>query len=110
MKEHRNPKKIDDIEMNKKIFCKKCHEDWGVTALIYNVEWLCIKINSFVLEFPGRDRITRMYKKWKDLPFAIQEADEEEILRHGADNSEATDLFDLESWGGLKREFFRKLY
>ncbi|XP_067017165.1 ATP-dependent RNA helicase DHX58-like isoform X3 [Acropora muricata] len=96
MKEHRNPKKIDDIEMNKKIFCKKCHEDWGVTALIYNVEWLCIKISSFVLEFPGRDT-TRMYKKWKDLPFAIQEADEEEILRHGADNSEATDLFDLES-------------
>lgn len=96
MKEHRNPKKIDDIEMNKKIFCKKCHEDWGVTALIYNVEWLCIKISSFVLEFPGRDRTTRMYKKWKDLPFAIQEADEEEILRHGADNSETTDLMDLE--------------
>ena len=105
MKEHRNPKKIDDIEMNKKIFCKKCHEDWGVTALIYNVEWLCIKISSFVLEFPGRDRTTRMYKKWKDLPFAIQEADEEEILRHGADNSETTGLFDdLESWRGLKSE------
>ena len=108
MKEHRNPKKIDDIEMNKKIFCKKCHEDWGVTALIYNVEWLCIKISSFVLEFPERDRTPRIYKKWKDLPFAIQEADEEEIIRHSADNSETTDLFDLESWRALKKRVFGK--
>ena len=95
-KEHLNPRKIDDIEFNKKIFCKKCHEDWGVTALIYNVEWLCIKISSFVVEFPEKDRPRQIFKKWKNLPFAIQEADQEEILRHGADNSETTDLLDVE--------------
>ena len=60
--------------MNKKIFCKNCGEDWGVTALISGVEWLCIKIRSFVLEFPEEDQPRKMFKKWKDLPFGIKEA------------------------------------
>lgn len=96
VREHPNPKKIDDIEMNKKIFCKKCNEDWGVTALICNVEWMCIKINSFVLEFPDKDRPRRIFKKWKDLPFGIQEADLDEILHHGAENGAENDLLDVD--------------
>ena len=93
---HPNPKIIDDIEMSKKIFCKQCHEDWGVTALICRVEWMCIKINSFVLEFPDRDPPRKMYKKWKDLPFGIKEADLDELLQYGADKSESTDLLDVD--------------
>ncbi|XP_068695183.1 ATP-dependent RNA helicase DHX58-like isoform X2 [Montipora foliosa] len=99
IREHPNPKSIDGIEMNKRIFCKKCHEDWGVTALICSFEWLCIKINSFVVEFPKDDKgdcRRRIFKKWKDLPFAIQEAELEEVLQLGADNSETKDLLDLD--------------
>ena len=85
--------------MNKKIFCKQCHEDWGVTALINNVEWMCIKICSFVLEFPDKDRPRRMYKKWKDLPFGIQEASVDELLQHGADKGgDLLDVDFLDSW------------
>ncbi|CAH3018864.1 unnamed protein product [Porites evermanni] len=95
IKNHPNPKKIDDIEMNKKIFCKNCGEDWGVTALISGVEWLCIKICSFVLEFPGKDQPRRMYKKWKDLPFGIKEASMEEILKHSGEKGPGDDLLDF---------------
>ena len=95
IKNHPNPKKIDDIEMNKKIYCKNCGEDWGVTALISGVEWLCIKICSFVLEFPGKDQPRRMYKKWKDLPFGIKEASMEEILKHSGEKGPGDDLLDI---------------
>lgn len=95
IREHPNPKKIDDIEMNKKIYCKNCHEDWGVTALIHNVEWLCIKISSFVLEFPHNNRARKIFKKWKDLPFDIKEATTEEILEHGLEPAE-NDLLDFD--------------
>ena len=95
IKNHPNPKKIDDIEMNKKIYCKNCGEDWGVTALISGVEWLCIKIRSFVLEFPGKDQPRRMYKQWKDLPFGIKEASMEEILKHSGEKGPGDDLLDF---------------
>lgn len=82
---HPSPKIIDDIVMNKKIFCIRCHEDWGVTALISGVEWMCIKICSFVLEFPDRDPSRRIFKKWKALPFGIKEATIDEILQQSTE-------------------------
>jgi len=81
--------------MNKKIFCKNCGEDWGVTALISGVEWLCIKIRSFVLEFPGEDQPRKMFKRWKDLPFGIKEASMEDILKHSCDKGPGDDLLDF---------------
>lgn len=71
--------------MNKKIYCKKCHADWGVTALISGVEWMCIKICSFVLKFPAPNPCRKMFKKWKELPFGIPEATIDEILQHAKD-------------------------
>ena len=83
--------------MSKKIFCKKCHEEWGVTALINNVEWMCIKICSFVLEFPNQEFPRRIYKKWKDLPFTIDEASTDELLEYGAEETEDKEIdFELE--------------
>ena len=82
--------------MSKKIFCKKCGEDWGVTALISNVEWLCIKVSSFVLEFQDRYPPRRMYKKWKQLPFDIEEASMEDILNHGYDKGPVDNLLDVD--------------
>ena len=104
IKNHPSPKKIDDIEMNKKIFCKNCGEDWGVTALISGVEWMCIKICSFILEFPGKDQPRRMYKKWKDLPFGIKEASVEEILKQSGDKGPGDDLldFNFNIWMNIK--------
>ncbi|KAL9989319.1 hypothetical protein ACROYT_G003856 [Oculina patagonica] len=90
-----NPRTIDDIVFNKKIFCKQCHEDWGVTALINGVEWMCIKIRSFVLEFPGPNPQRRTFKKWKDLPFGIKEASSDELLQQATDGAQDDFDFDL---------------
>lgn len=94
MENHPKPKIIDDIVMNKKIYCKQCHEDWGVTALITGVEWMCIKICSFVLEFPEPNPHRRIYKKWKGLPFGIKEATFDELLQQTRDGAQVD--FDLE--------------
>ena len=81
--------------MNKKIYCKKCHEDWGVTALISGVEWMCIKICSFVLEFPDPNPRRKMFKKWKELPFGIPEATIDELLQQTRDGVQDDLDFDL---------------
>ena len=67
-----------------------------MTTLINRVEWICIKIASFVLEFPEQGHPRKMYKKWKDLPFGIKEADLDELLQYNAEKSESTDLLDID--------------
>ena len=56
-----------------------------MTALISGVEWMCIKIWSFVLKFPDPNPRRMMFKKWKELPFGIPEATIDEILQHSKD-------------------------
>ena len=93
-----SPKKIDDVEFNKKIYCKNCGQDWGVTVRINDVEWLCIKISSFVVQFPGPNPQRIMKKKWKDLPFGIEEATFEELWQQAEHEDEdffEDDLSDL---------------
>ena len=65
-----------------------------MTALISGVEWMCVKICSFVLEFPGPNPQRKMFKKWKALPFGIQEATIDELLQQARDG--AQDDFDLD--------------
>jgi len=55
---------------------------------------MCIKICSFVLEFPDPNPRRKMFKKWKELPFGIPEANVDEICQHAKDAVE--DDFDFE--------------
>lgn len=48
MEEYYNFKVFDGVEMNRKIYCKECREDWGVIVFINGMEWMCIKIFGFV--------------------------------------------------------------
>ena len=66
-----------------------------MTALISGVEWMCIKICSFVLEFPGGNPPRRIFKKWKDLPFGIKEASIDELLQQAKDGAQDDLDFDL---------------
>ncbi|PFX15412.1 putative ATP-dependent RNA helicase DDX58 [Stylophora pistillata] len=98
LKNYPSPKKIDDVEFNKKIYCKKCGQDWGVSVRINEVEWLCIKIASFVVQFPGPNPQRIMKKKWKDLPFSVEEATFEELWQqaeHEEQDCIEDDLSDL---------------
>lgn len=94
MKEHHKPKARDGVEINRKIFCKKCGEDWGVTVLINGMEWMCIKISSFVLQFPEPKARPLTVKKWKLLPFRIEEATFEELMQQAQQQEAKDDLDD----------------
>ena len=92
LKPHSKPKTVDGVEMNKKVLCAKCNEDWGVTALIDGVEWMCLKVCSFVLQFNTTQQRRVLYKKWKDVPFEVPDATLEELLSLPVHN----DMEDLE--------------
>lgn len=94
MEEHHKPKARDGVEINRKIFCKKCGEDWGVTVLINGMEWMCIKISSFVLQFPEPKARPLTVKKWKLLPFRIEEATFEELMQQAQQQEAKDDLDD----------------
>lgn len=94
MEEHHNPKALDGVEMNRKIYCKECREDWGVTVLINGMEWMCIKISGFVLQFPEPKARRLTLKKWKLLPFTIQEATFEELMQQAQQQEPKDDLDD----------------
>ena len=49
---------------------------------------MCIKICSFVLEFPDPNPRRKIFKKWKELPFGIREATVDEIFQHAKDGAQ----------------------
>ena len=64
-------KPIDGIRFTGKIRCKKCHSLWGVMFIYQNVSFpsLGIKYISVV----DADGVPKMYKKWMNVPYTIQE-------------------------------------
>ena len=56
---------------------------------------MCIKICSFVLEFPDPNPRRKMFKKWKELPFGIREATVDEIFQHAKDGAQDDLDFEL---------------
>jgi hypothetical protein len=67
---HPTPMKHENFEMTGKIYCKKCHWDWGVMGVYKKVSFPIIKIGSFIVINPNDQRT--VYKKWKDVPFAVE--------------------------------------
>lgn len=74
---HPKPRKYDDFEKKGKVLCNKCGYDWGITALYKNVPVYLLKVCSFVVEDQAFDRNT--YKKWKDVPFQVNELTPEDM-------------------------------
>ncbi|EDO44279.1 predicted protein, partial [Nematostella vectensis] len=74
LKPHKKPKLIDGITMDTKVHCKKCGEDWGVTAKIHGAEWPLLKINSFVVQIEGGPR--KLYRKWTEAALNIKQVDD----------------------------------
>ncbi|XP_035673076.1 antiviral innate immune response receptor RIG-I-like [Branchiostoma floridae] len=68
------PKKIDDWEMNGKVYCRNCRQDWGI-QMVYSFPTL--KIESFVLEKPDGSRLT--CRKWKNAPFDVEDITPDDI-------------------------------
>ncbi|XP_078588695.1 ATP-dependent RNA helicase DHX58-like [Branchiostoma floridae x Branchiostoma japonicum] len=71
------PKKIDDWEMNGKVYCRNCRQDWGIQMVYRQVSFPTLKIESFVLEKPDGSRLT--CRKWKNAPFDVEDITPDDI-------------------------------
>jgi hypothetical protein len=74
---HPQPKKFDNWENRAAIRCVKCHEDWGIKALCQGVSYHVLKASGFVIVGPHDERSRQ--KRWKDVPFAIEELSVEDM-------------------------------
>ncbi|XP_078659837.1 antiviral innate immune response receptor RIG-I-like isoform X1 [Branchiostoma floridae x Branchiostoma belcheri] len=71
------PKKIDDWEMNGKVYCRNCRQDWGIQMVYRQASFPTLKIESFVLEKPDGMRLT--CRKWKKAPFEVDDITPDDI-------------------------------
>lgn len=80
---HRHPKpaKIGrDMHKDRKIGCKECKHDWGIGMIMKGCDFYVIKIESFKVRAGDSCRV---YSKWKDLPFELQNVNEDELVALG---------------------------
>ena len=91
IKEHPNPRTIDDITKKDKLYCGTCGEDWGITIITDGIELPCIKVSSFVLRSGGADGRGKMYKKWSLCPVEIEEVDLSDIAAGRKNGNEHDD-------------------
>ncbi|XP_030649474.1 ATP-dependent RNA helicase DHX58 [Chanos chanos] len=76
---------FEDWEPGRVISCATCGKDWGMEILIKKLmkPLPCLKIKSFSLKTPEGSRSP---KKWKDVPFTVEELEMEEyVTRHFPD-------------------------
>ncbi|XP_050399101.1 antiviral innate immune response receptor RIG-I isoform X2 [Patella vulgata] len=78
-KDHKAPMEFHGFLKKSKIFCKSCNHDWGIEALYQNAEYPLIKIESFVIEDSDGKKTT--IKKWKNIPFYVQEISDDDLRR-----------------------------
>lgn len=66
---HPAPKKFENFELTGKIYCKRCHTDWGIMGVYKKVSFPVVKVCSFIVinEFDQR----KVYKRWKEVPFNV---------------------------------------
>ncbi|XP_078588697.1 antiviral innate immune response receptor RIG-I-like [Branchiostoma floridae x Branchiostoma japonicum] len=71
------PKKIDDWEMNGKVYCRNCRQDWGIQMVYRQASFPTLKIESFVIEKSDGQRLT--CRKWKNAPFYVDDITPDDI-------------------------------
>lgn len=59
----------EDFNKIGKLFCKDCHEDWGIQAIYRGVKLQVIKISALAVVNPDGER--GIFKKWKQVPFGV---------------------------------------
>jgi len=67
---HPEPKKYENYELTGKIFCKRCHWNWGVMGVYKKVPFPIINIERFVVVTPNEMR--EKYRRWKEVPFHVE--------------------------------------
>ena len=70
-----------DLELCKRIMCgnkaKSCTQEWGKQMLYKGILVSLITPENFVMVMPNGQK--RLFKKWKDVPFTVQDISTEEL-------------------------------
>ncbi|XP_035673073.1 antiviral innate immune response receptor RIG-I-like [Branchiostoma floridae] len=89
------PKKIDDWEMNGKVYCSNCRQNWGIQMVYRQASFPTLKIESFVIEKSDGQRLT--CRKWKNAPFYVKDITPDDIsgmLETPEEDEEDEPMFD----------------
>ena len=68
------------------IHCQHCDAEWGVMLKYKSREMPCIKASFFVFQFEDKSGVktSLSFKKWKDVPFHVEDFDlsnhEEQVM------------------------------
>lgn len=68
---HPAPKTFENFELTGKIFCKRCHADWGIMGVYKKVSLPVVKVCSLII-IREEDGDRKVYKRWKEVPFQVQ--------------------------------------
>jgi len=77
VKKHHRPIEYDEMRKMGKLHCGKCDKDWGVVVRYRNVNFPVLKLSEFAVEDANGRR--SWYKKWKEVPFEVNELTPEEM-------------------------------
>lgn len=90
---HPEPKKYENFELSGKIYCRRCHWNWGVMGVYKKVPFPIINIERFVVVSPYETR--DKYKRWKEVPFHVEPIcpDDLQIMRPAEDEDDDSDLW-----------------
>jgi len=75
---HPAPKKFENFELSGKIYCIKCHWEWGVMGVYKKVPFPIINIANFVVVNANGGRNT--YRRWKDVPFDVEPISPDDLV------------------------------
>ena len=73
VKPHHSPWTKKNVEVNEKVYCANCDQDWGNTATASGITLPCFKIENFVLKMS--DGSERTIKQWSKRPFEVAAAE-----------------------------------
>ena len=69
-----------EFAIKEKLFCKRCHQEWGVTVMFKDIKLPLIKIQSFIM-YDNEGNVLPPVKKWKDVRFNVRDLTEEDIIQ-----------------------------
>ena len=76
---HPKPVRHEKYESTGKIFCTRCHSEWGIMAVYKKVPFPVIRIHNFVV-YDARQKRT-LYKHWKDVMFPVADLTPDDLLK-----------------------------
>ena len=69
-----------EFDKKYKLFCSKCHQDWGITVIFRDIKLPVVKIESFIMYDNDSNKLPPV-KKWKDVRFRVRDLTDVDIMQ-----------------------------